>query len=81
MSDTDRPPDTDRHRDPRRTRWTPLERSILPSLSVTAVVLIGLMLLVRVRLPPLPYSLVLVLVLWGVCLVGVFVWQSRRPRR
>jgi hypothetical protein len=64
--------------DGRRSPWTPLERSILPSLAVTAVVLIAVMLVARVRLPPLPYSLVVVLLLWGVCFVGVFLWQSRR---
>lgn len=59
--------------------WTPLERSLLPSLVLTAGVLIGLMLL-RLRLPPLPYSLVILLLLWLGCFVATYMWQARRRR-
>jgi hypothetical protein len=60
--------------------WTPLERSIFPSLVVTAVVLLALLVGVRVRLPPLPYSLVIVFLIWLACYIGVYIWQVQRRR-
>jgi hypothetical protein len=60
--------------------WTPLERSIFPSLLVTAVVLLVLLVGVRVRMPPMPYSLVIVFLIWLACFVGVYIWQVQRRR-
>jgi hypothetical protein len=60
--------------------WTPLERSIFPSLVVTGVVLLTLLAVVRVRLPPMPYSLVIVFVIWLACYIGVYIWQVQRRR-
>ena len=60
---------------------SPLERSLLPSAVLTMVILLGCMLLFRLRLPPLPYSLVALLGLWVICFVVVFIWQVQRYRR
>ena len=75
-----RPPETT------PARWhplTPLERSLAPSCLWTGVVLLLLVLLARVRLPPLPYSLLVVGGIWLVCFIAVFLWQThgRRGRR
>lgn len=60
--------------------WTPLERSIFPSLVLAAVVLLAVLLLFRVRLPPLPYSLVVLFGLWLCCFIVVYLWQVQRRR-
>jgi hypothetical protein len=58
---------------PRRVR-TPLERGFWPSLALTGGVL------VRLRLPPLPFGLVVVLGIWFLCYLGVFFWFARAGR-
>ena len=73
--------DLEKKRPRRPTRWTPLERSLLPSLVLTAAVLLAVMLLLRVRMPPLPYSLVIVLLLWLACFVVVYVVLVQRARK
>jgi hypothetical protein len=60
--------------------WTPLERSIRPSCLLTAVVLVVGLLLTHLRLPPLPYSLIVVGGLWLACFVVVYIWQVQRGR-
>jgi hypothetical protein len=60
--------------------WTPLERSVFPSLVLMVVVLLVLMLLFRLRLPALPYSLVVLGGLWMVCFIPVYLWQVQRLR-
>jgi hypothetical protein len=60
--------------------WTPLERSIFPSLVLAAVVLLAVLLLFRLRLPPLPYSLVVLFGLWLLCFIVVYLWQVQRLR-
>jgi hypothetical protein len=59
---------------------TPLTRSLWPTCVLTAVVLIGGLLLTRMRLPPLPYSLLVIGGLWFVCFLGVYLWQVQRLR-
>jgi uncharacterized BrkB/YihY/UPF0761 family membrane protein len=65
----------------RRPPVTILERSLLPSCLLTAVVLIALLLLLRLRLPPLPYSLLVVGGLGVVCFIIVYLWQMQRLGR
>lgn len=64
-----------------RPSMTAFERSLRPSCLLTAGVLIGIVLLFRVRLPPMPYSLLVLLGLALVCFLVVFYWQQRRPPR
>lgn len=56
---------------------TPLTRSLRPSFMLAPIVLIVLMLLFRLRLPPLPFGLLVVGGVWLVCFILIFLWQSR----
>jgi hypothetical protein len=59
---------------------TPLERSLRLSLFLTPAVLLTAVLLARVRLPALPYSLLVVLGIWLACFIVIYLWQVQRLR-
>jgi hypothetical protein len=60
---------------------TPLQRSLGPSCLTTLLAVLVIVLLLRVRLPPLPYGLLVVGGIWLLCFIGVFLWQVHGRRR
>lgn len=78
-SGAERPPRIPEIEPPRRP-VTLLERSLWPSCLSTLIVMLVVMLLLRVRLPPLPYSLLIVGGIWVACFIAVFLWQVHGRR-
>lgn len=74
--------------DDRRGTWgigraprTALERSLRPSCLLTALVLVAIVAVFRVRLPPMPYAVLVVLGIGLVCFLVILFWESGRGRR